>query len=372
MSSVRLGPESGGTFSSQVIAVLDTGVYRQHKDFVTGLSANPGPGPSLGIKGKISWIGVDVSDHEIWVGTKLKLRGEPDVYDETRQGMSNHGTAMAGMISAGTHDPSFTSGTIGTGTAGLAPSALILPVRLRILGGSNGIPLTISSSSMVKSIRAIRFNFGHTKWAKKIRVVNMSFGGGKISSWWSPNDMLLNISRDLKYNDRLYIAGAGNQSTHKLVYPAAYSNVLGVTGALASRLEDGINWHFDVDPLSNYWDIVYRDVNAVYAVSGIYGFANEFSGCQALPSPPGLGYENDSAIYDITDGGTSSAAAQISALAFLLYDAKARQTGNVLASSYPTVRNRIINTQMALLIDENNPNHRMAGVANFMCALNAW
>jgi hypothetical protein len=369
-SFIPLGPEAGGSFSSQVVVVIDNGVYRAHKDFITGLSENPGPGPSLGIKGKISWIGVDVSDREIWIGTKQKLRGEPEFIstNEKRLGLVSHGTMMAGMISAGTRNPSTGSGTLGTGTASLAPSALILPVRLKVTNTEK-----ISASSPVKAIRAIRFNFGHTKWIEKVRVVNMSFSADGMFRWWPSQDIKYNIGRDLIFNDRLYIGSAGNDGKHTLQYPAAHDNVLGVTGALAWRqTEHPLNFTYTVHEDSNYWGIVYPPENSAYAVSGIYQFVEPDA--QLLPVPPGNNNYDiiyDSARYNLA-GGTSESTAQISALAFLLYDAKARQTGNPLASSWQNVRYRITHTKQPDITFNNDPNHKIAGVADFGNALCGW
>jgi hypothetical protein len=69
---------------------------------------------------------------------------------------------------------------------------------------------------------------------------------------------------------------------------------------------------------------------------------------------------------------TSSATARISALAFLLYDAKVRQTGNVLASNYTAVRHRIVHQRMANMSWNGDPDHTLSGVANYIIALNGW
>jgi hypothetical protein len=382
LTTIPLGPEAGGTFSSQVVAVLDSGVYRQHKDFITGLSSNPGPGNSLGIKGKISWIGVDVTADGTWVGTKQKLRGEPEFYDshQSRQGLVMHGTAMAGMISAGTRNPSSTSGAVGTGTSSLAPSALILPVRMKVTGVINGKSPIFSNASIVKAIRALFYHFGHWHWREKVRVVNMSFSGSK-TPWWMKNDMKGSISQDLKSNDRLYVAGAGNDGAHVLSYPAAHSNVLGVTGAIAHRQLNG-TWRFSANPNSNYWDLTSPMDNSAYPISGSYSLDNSpntvlypqdtYSGHQAFPIPPGNGMLVDDALYYAEDGGTSSATAQVSALAFLLYDARVRQTGSFLASSYPEVRHRIVHQRMANMSWNGDSNHTLSGTANYIIALNGW
>jgi hypothetical protein len=197
--------------------------------------------------------------------------------------------------------------------------------------------------------------------------------------------MKSNINRDLRQNDRLYVGSAGNDGAATLSYPAAHDNVLGVTGAMAHRQQNN-TWRYSAHHDSNYWALTYPTENSAYAISGIYAFDNDpdkiqhpndvFSGFQALPVPPGWGNDSeeflDGAMYYTFNGATSSAAAQISALAFLLYDVKARQTGNVLASSYTAVRYRIVYMRNADLTYNNDPNHRLAGVANYWLALTGW
>jgi hypothetical protein len=382
---VPLGPEAGvgALFSTQVVAVVDDGVFRSHKDFRVGCYDQVNSQYSLGIKGKISWIGVDVTPREIWVGTKQNLRGEPNYIStrDNRNGPVSHGTMMAGTISAGTRNQvnRRNQESLGTGTAGLAPSALILPVRLHVTGLDAAGDDLINGDSLVKAVRAIRFNFSHEKWAEKVRVVNMSVGGSS-GSWWPRADMKYNIGRDLVFNDRLYVAAAGNSGLHRLSYPAAHDNVLGVTGAMGKKeSEDEYteNYSFSADPLSTYWNLSSPLVNSPYPVSGISQFADDLQGhavYQLLPVPPGDNLEDlpiDGARYNAAVG-TSGAAAQISALAFLLYDKKARATGNRLASSLQAVKLRIVSSEQGILNDPNDPSRVLAGVADFSEALTGW
>jgi hypothetical protein len=377
---VRLGPEAGAAgndFSPEVVAVLDDGVLRSHKDFKTGLGEDPPeppPGGDLGYKGKISWVGVSCTNDAYYVGDKWHLRGEPEFYNPYRSGLTCHGTMMAGMISAGTLNPS--AGTrplgLGTGTASLAPTALILPVRMRVTGALDQVAPIYSSGAFVTGIRAVRFEFGHTKWIQKVRVVNMSFAGNK-GPWWPKGDMKYNIGRDLIFNDRLYVGAAGNDGQRVLKYPAAHDNVLGVTGGTATFLGAG-QWGFTADPGSNYWDLAWPQENSAYPVSGIYGFTQPEVGgpyTQWLPRPEGAGVPVDGAQYG-SCGGTSEATAQVSALAFLLYDKKARQTGNPLACSRYLVKHQIVHTSGSTMMYQGDPNHVLGGVVSFWEALRYW
>jgi hypothetical protein len=364
---VPLGPEAGGQFSKEAVAVIDDGVLRSHKDFTTGLADKAPPPGGLWAKGKVSWIGVDCTDREYFVGTKSKARGQPEAYNPNRSGLTCHGTMMAGMISAGTRNPS-TPNQLGTGTASLAPPALILPVRMKVTGFDE-LNANFNVCTMVQAMRAIRFEFGHTKWNEKVRVVNMSFSADGRLRWWPSQNMKYHIGRDLIFNDRLYVGAAGNDGQHKLMYPAAHDNVLGVTGGRA-YLQAGWSWWYEAHPGSNYWDLVVPQENSAYPVSGIYGFLDS-SHHQLLPVPDGDGTTIDYAQYDAA-GGTSEATAQISALAFLLYDKKARQTGDPLASSRVLVKRRIVQTSYSDMMYQGDPHHVLAGVAWFSGALFGW
>jgi len=376
-TKVPLGPEAGGTFSKEAVAVIDDGVLRLHKDFTTGLADKAPPPGGLWAKNKVSWCGVDCTNDAYWVGTKGDHRGEPEAYNPTRGGLTCHGTEMAGVISAGTFNPSSTSGEKGTGTASLAPAALILPVRMKVTG-FNQLDANFSAGTMVTAIRAVRFEFGHTKWIEKVRVVNMSFAGGK-SFWFPKGDMKYNIGRDLIFNDRLYVGAAGNSypGVHKLMYPAAHSNVLGVTGALATFIGAG-EWRFDAHEDSNYWDLAWPQENSAYPVSGIFGFTQPLIGGpyeQWLPVPDctNSDYFNvvDGAQY-FKGGGTSEATAQVSALAFLLYDKKVRDTGDPLACNRNLVKLQIVHNSGSTMAYQGDPHHVLGGVVSFWEALRYW
>jgi hypothetical protein len=366
---VRLGPEAGGSFSTQVVCVVDNGVYRNHCDFTTGLLSNPGPNNSLGIKGKISWIGVDTDDNHIYIGTKTKLRGEPAYYSSNGY-LVSHGTEMAGIISSGTKNP-IRGETIGFGAASLAPSALILPIRMKSTGDN-----TESLCSVMKACRALRFFFAHTQWVERVRVVNMSQGDQYDTYWWPYYSLKEQIALDQRRYDRVYVSGAGNAENttngrHVRRYPAAFDNVIGVTGALASYSATEPHWTFSAHSMSNY----YSDLQT-YDVSGIFGFGAGRSqyiprtpaAYGVLPSRPAYGYDW---FYSQAEG-TSCATAQISSLAFLLYDAQARYTNNKDASSRQQVTNRIIDTRGPQMNVPSNPIGVMPGVARFSQALSQW
>src|SRR5207248_2177136 len=102
-------------------------------------------------------------------------------------------------------------------------------------------------------------------------------------TWWPVYNFKHQIERDLAKNDRLYVAGAGENlsggaGASSQDYPAAYDCVLGVTGLDASYSS---GWSFSIENSSNWnW--------ASYPVSGIFR-TTDLSNSQYLPIPLGTG-----------------------------------------------------------------------------------
>jgi subtilisin family serine protease len=265
--------------AQQVVAVIDDGVYRNHPDLNNLLA-----------------IGVDT-----W-HRKYRVRyggGAPNYWDSLRRKYTSHGTGVAGILNATTHNS--------IGVASCAPGASILPIRLKVNHlNSFGVPQYRFWGTFSKAIRALRFQFAHGKWAYKVRVVNMSFGGNNLYSWWwQVKNPKWNLSRDLARNDRLYVASAGNDGLHVRRYPAAHSNVLGVTGLFCMgegqySAYSGSNWYYD----------------NTYPISGIFSFTEGRDYAQTTSTPY---YEYPQYQYYDGFGGTSAAAPQVSALAYHLY-----------------------------------------------------
>jgi len=348
----------------QEIAVMDCGVYRNHPDM-----------------GLLSNLGVEAYDRSYVVGIG---RGDPN-YEVTKPGMDvsypqywhrlhGHGTQVASLINGHTNNS--------VGVPSLAPGATVLPMRLKEwtkfyrLPGVNYEP-TFSANCHVKAVRALRFELYHGAYAFMVRVVNMSFGYPAFirNLPWPSNfptgEFKKNVSRDLKWNDRLYVASAGNDDQQARKYPAAHDNVLGVSAV-----------DYNSDYATYYWMFQYnhRPGNSsnympdeTYPVSGVYlethGF--DFTGT----TPPLPGYESEYRFYNpgVWDYrwyypfvGTSAAAPQIAALAYHLYSKKAQQ--GIITTDPPlrvAVRNKIITSRG----DDLGPVH---GVANYQTALAGW
>jgi hypothetical protein len=390
---VAVGPEcrykkqdgSSYPFSTQVVAVLDTGVWRGHPDFMLPNNKN-----------KISGMGVNVRSTSYDMGPGL---GEPDpavqeqstLYPEFGYRCLSHGTSVAGIITAGTYNDSPSSPYDGY-VVGLAPNTCVLPMRLPV--GANG---KCNETAIVTAARILRFEFyasqdiNGDKWLDRVRVVNLSFSSpehwtdrfpDKYSQKW-------NINRDCYICDRLWVAASGNKNLQTLHYPAAYDCVLGVSGVKASVYDSG-NITIDEGKTGdmdngNYWINGPSHWN-IYTVSGYYNVyslrAKDNYHYNTLGDAAGeIFYQRDPRVeFGFTTcipwsnypsnnclpfGGTSAACPQVAALAQQLFDIRPTAT-------HMQVWQHIYNNRIN---DPNNPIvgrdfTRHPGLLNFDCLWN--
>ncbi len=329
-----IGPPYGDNYSNVDIAVIDDGVWRWHPDFSYTRSGRQWS--------KVSWVGVECmrSSYLVVTGGAIPVLST-----------DGHGTGVSGLITAVTNNS--------TGVAGLSPRSSVVPIRLKYYGPADN--RKYNEESLVKGIRALRFELAHINWGDDIRVVNMSISGDRFPYWWLPSqDLKTNISRDLRLNDHLYVAAAGNRGqgpVPSLQYPAAFDNVLGVTGLVTNT--NGTSWWADVTLSggerwgSNY----YPDNYSTYPVSGIYDFVYFRQGVYdqdqvgfSLWGPSGYSHFN----------GTSAATPEIAAIARQLYDRRP-------LSNYHQVWNRIVATR-----DDSKARGNIAGLVDYEAAMRNW
>ncbi|MFN8530784.1 MAG: S8 family serine peptidase [Anaerolineae bacterium] len=127
--------------------------------------------------------------------------------DTTPQDEMGHGCAVSGIIAANTDN--------GLGIAGVAPNALILPLRVL---DANGLG---TYSDLAAAIVFAADNGA--------QVINLSLGGT------SPSQMLENAVQYAIDHGVTLIAAAGNTGSEQVLYPAAYPSVISV-GALDTTL----------------------------------------------------------------------------------------------------------------------------------------
>ncbi len=159
--------EVADTRASVVVAVLDTGVDRDHPDLAPNLVA-----------------GYDAV-HE-----------DADPADD-----NGHGTQVAGVVGAATGN--------GSGVAGVAWNAKIMPVKVLDAAG-RGTDADIAQGIV---------------WATDhgARIINLSLGGPGAS------DLIDNAVDYALQREVVLVAAAGNASSQALFYPAGAPGVLGVT-----------------------------------------------------------------------------------------------------------------------------------------------
>lgn len=165
-----------------IVAVIDSGILSSHAD-LSGMTVQ----------------GFDFFDND----TNPEDPGCPGPSD------LSHGSHVAGTVAAATNN--------GLGVAGVnwggSGKTKIMP--LRIFGNIGGICTTTSD----RIINAIQYAADHSA-----RVINMSLGGGAFSQ--AEQD-----AANYAFNTGLIlIAAAGNSNTScAAIFPAAYSNVVGVS-----------------------------------------------------------------------------------------------------------------------------------------------
>jgi serine protease len=171
-----------------IVAVIDSGVFLEHPDLAGRLV--DGHDFILGIPG-----GNDPGDDPVPPG-----------------GSTYHGTHVAGTVAAATDN--------GTGVAGVAFGATVMPLRVCTTSGCPGYAIE----------QALRFaaglpNDSGTVPPQTAGVVNLSLGrqgGPALASEQALFD-------ELRARDIVVVASAGNSDTSEPGYPAAYQNVLAVS-----------------------------------------------------------------------------------------------------------------------------------------------
>ncbi|MCX6030332.1 MAG: S8 family serine peptidase [Chloroflexi bacterium] len=183
-----------------VIAVIDTGVDRDHADLTSHIWTNPGeiPGNSVDDDGNGY-----VDDTWGWNWASDYPTDPDDFRSDNPRDDNGHGTHVAGIASAVTNN--------GVGVAGVCWNCKVMALKAF---ESNG---TATTDDIVQAI-----NYAANKGAD---VINMSFGSYAES-------LLLEDTLADAYGRSMLVAAAGNDGktskATKPFYPAAYSYVLGV------------------------------------------------------------------------------------------------------------------------------------------------
>ena len=177
------------------VAVIDTGIDTDHPEFIDA------DGNSI-----ISTNSYDATND------KVVEQDDISVIEDT----DGHGTAVAGVIAAQMNE---------VGIAGITPGVELLVIKCEL-----------DEARHFKSSADIVFAIYYAI-EQDVDVINMSLGG-------DGNKDMLSAVQLAKDSDIICVAGAGNDSSDKPFYPAAYDDVIGV-GALAEE-----SW--EIADYSNY------------------------------------------------------------------------------------------------------------------------
>ena len=204
--------------TTQIIAILDTGVDWLHPDLKNKIWKNPNPNTMPDANGVVN-----------------DLRGWDFVNNDNNPMDDNsHGTHVAGIAAAETNN--------GIGIAGICPKAKIMPIKVFTSKGTGDV-LTIC--------KGIIYAYEHGA-----TVINMSFGS------YSKSTTLENVLINAFDRGSLLVASAGNDSYSiydtdsrgfsLACYPAALSFVFGVQS-------DGVYSNYDPDgPVFSKYGVGYN------------------------------------------------------------------------------------------------------------------
>lgn len=222
--------------TTQVIAILDTGVDWNHPDLKNKIWTNPNPATSWNMEGVMD----DIRGWDF-------INNDNNPMDD-----NSHGTHVAGIAAAETNN--------GIGIAGVCPKAKIMPIKVFTSKGVADV------ATIVKGI-----NYAATHGAT---VINMSFG-------ISARSLTMENALSNAYTSAILVAAAGNSGlcigpgtcngyAGNVFYPAGLPYVLGVQandsysnydqdGSVYSGYEEGFNYELtapgtaiSTTPFGNY------------------------------------------------------------------------------------------------------------------------
>ncbi len=189
-----------------VVAVIDTGVDYKHQDLAANIWANSDEIASNGIDDDNNGYVDDIHGWDFIEEAGYNCSWGEDCIGEDNDPMdySGHGTHVSGIIAATQNNK--------IGISGIAPEALIMPLRAAYATSPNSASL--KTSDILKAIRYAIVN--------KADVINMSFAGYELGVL----EEILDLADDVGI---VLVAAAGNNSSDSRVYPAALPKVLAVT-----------------------------------------------------------------------------------------------------------------------------------------------
>jgi subtilisin family serine protease len=235
-----------------VVAVIDTGVDYRHEDLASNIWVNedeiPGNRKDDDNNGYID----DVRGWDFVDKAGFGCSSAEDCYREDNDPLdiNGHGTHVAGIIAAVQNNSK--------GISGIAPEALIMPLKAGYSTGRSGF---LKTSDILEAITYAINNDAD--------VINMSFAGVELSALQD----ILNFANNLGI---VCVAAAGNSGSSYKTYPAALPSVIAV-GAVDSQ---NFKAYF-----SNYGDWVTVSAPGSYILSTMPNNSYDFKSGTSMAAP---------------------------------------------------------------------------------------
>jgi serine protease len=236
--------------SSIVIGITDTGIDLTHEDLIDNINYNfedTIDGIDNDNDGYIdNFFGWDVANWD----NSPQVETSPSINVYTR----NHGIWVAGMAAARTDN--------GIGVSGTGFRSKFLPIKI------------LNSDGIINSgYEGIVYAADHG-----CAIINCSWGGSTGHPFGQDIVNYATFNRNC-----LVIAAAGNKHEYDILYPAAYNNVLSVTGTNSADISThSYNIHVDISAPGQ--NIFSPDINNTYwsAFSGTSYSSPIVAGCAAI------------------------------------------------------------------------------------------
>jgi len=213
--------------STQIIAILDTGVDWNHPDLKNKIWINPNPETKMSTNGILN----DIRGWDF-------INNDKDPMDD-----NSHGTHVAGIAAAETNN--------GIGIAGICPKARIMPIKVFQSSGKGDVATIAKGINYAASHGATVINMSFGSYAKSLTMENA------LSSAYATCILVAAAG-----NDNLPIAGKATQCGETNLgapsYPAALSYVLGVQAPEACFS----NYDQDGPIFSSYTDLLNYEMKA--------------------------------------------------------------------------------------------------------------
>lgn len=277
-----------------VVAVVDTGIRRDHADFAGRLL----PG--------YDFIGEDTSGVFTTAGDGDGRDADPSdpgdyVRSDPNSTSSWHGTQVSGLISAATNN--------GIGIASIGRNVSVLPVRA--LGVDGGYDSDIIDGMRWAAGLHVA-NVNDNPPANRAKVINLSLGGDTDCT-----PLYRDVVTELAAAGVLVVASAGNSAGHAVSEPANCPGVIGVAGLRHAGTKVGFS---DIGPEISISAPAGNCVNDITGPCLLPILTTSNSGSRTPVSDLAGGSVYDGAI------GTSFSAPMVAATAALMLSANAALT----------------------------------------------